>query len=71
MYVSPSLTYKILSNLSLSIGQVEDIWVEIQTKHNAKPIIIGGIYFHPHSSIAEFQNAFELQLKKFNAKGLT
>ena len=71
MYVSPSLTYKILPNLSLSIGQVEDIWVEIQTKHKAKLIIMGGIYFHSHSTITEFQNALALQLKKFNAKGFT
>ena len=58
-------------NLSLSIRQVEDICVEIQTKHNAKPIISGGVCFHPHSLITEFQNALELQLEKFDAKGLT
>ena len=67
LYLTFSLTYKIRPDLSLSVEQVKDIWVEIHSTSNAKPFIIGGVCFHLHTLIAWFQNALETQLENFNA----
>jgi len=67
LYISKSKSYKIRPDLSLLIEQVEDNWVEIQPQNNAKPYIVGGIYFYPHSTIQKFQVAVESLIAKMNA----
>ena len=49
---------------------VEDIWVEIKSNNCNKAYVVGGIYFHPHSSISNFQLKLESVIEKINLEGL-
>ena len=75
MYLSSSFNYKIRSDLSLKVNQVEDLWVEIypqsRTIATTKFTVVGGVYFHPHASIWEFQNQLEQVLEKLNNENKT
>ena len=67
MYISSSLNYTLKPDLSLNVEHVEDIWVEIYPEYSSKPIIVGGVYFHPHSSHKAFQDKIEQLMEKINA----
>ena len=70
IYLKTPLNYKIRPDLCLNEDLVEDIWVEIKSNNCNKAYVVGGIYFHPHSSISNFQLKLESVIEKINLEGL-
>ena len=64
------MNYKVRPDLNLNENLVEDIWVKIIPNDCNKPYIVGGIYFHTHSFISNFQIKVEHTIEKINVEGL-
>ena len=53
-----------MDSLCLSVEGCEDIWAEIELPHQ-KSLVVGSIYRHPRSDLAEFKEAFTARLYSF------
>ena len=47
LYIKDSITFTLKEELDLNINSVENIWIQIETSDNKKPITIGVVYRHP------------------------
>ena len=54
LYVSNNLKTSSRPHIKFDMTSVESCWCQIDTSNNKKPIIVGCIYRHPNSDLAEF-----------------
>ena len=58
LYIHNSLSYIPRSDIDISFGECENIWIEIVLPNQQKNIILGLVYRHPSSSADDFRDAF-------------
>ena len=67
LYIKDSLTFTLKEELDLNINLVENIWIQIKTFDNKKPITIRVVYPHP-LYIAEQLESFSKAMEELFSK---
>ena len=67
LYIKDSLTFTLKEELDLNINSIENIWIQIETSGNKKPITIGVVYRHP-VYVAEHLECFSKAMEKLFSK---
>ena len=68
LYISSNIQYIKRSHLEFNLNDVESCWIELPGD-KVKNMIIGSIYRHPSSDIAEFTASLESKLSQLQKKG--
>ena len=66
-YIKDSLTFTLKEEIDLNINSVENIWIQIETSDNKKPITIGVVYRHP-VYVAEHLECFSKAMEELFSK---
>ena len=70
LYIKDSLTFTLKEKLDLNINSVKNIWIQIETSDNKKPITIGVVYRHPvyvPEQLESFSKAMEELFSKLSS----
>ena len=66
IYVKKSLDHKVLHDLNALEDKFETLWIEINTGHKSKNIVVCCVYRHPDTDTSKFIEYFESALSKID-----